>query len=114
MTSSVRPSLKYSCSGSALRFEKGSTTMEVSGARTVAATDPAGAVSSARSANARSLADWNRAPGCFSRQRAAMRPRSGGRSVPAAETSDTGAERIAASVSVGVGRANARRPVTIS
>ena len=73
-----------------------------------------GAVVDARRANARSLADWNRCPGCFSRQRATVRPSSGGASVPPADSSATGAVRMAVSVSVTVAAANARRPVTIS
>jgi hypothetical protein len=74
----------------------------------------AGAVISALSANARSLADWNRCPGCFSRHRATIRPSSGGASVPLADISGAGTDSTAASVSVAVGRANACRPVTIS
>ncbi len=118
MSSSVRPSAKNALSGSGLRFWNGRTTMEACstwcGRDMSRPLTSAGAVSSARSANARSAADWKRAAGCFSTHRVTMRARSGGASVAAAVTSGTGADRTAASVSVGVARANARRPVAIS
>ena len=66
-------------------------------------------------ANARSLVDWNRDAGSFSRHRRTMSWSAGG-SGCSTELVRTGAgsERIALSVSAGVSRPNARRPCSIS
>jgi hypothetical protein len=64
----------------------------------------------ASSANARSLAVWNRAAGLFSRQRSTMRRRAGGIARPVPPRSGGSSLRIAVIVSAGVSRRNARRP----
>ena len=64
---------------------------------------------SASSANARSLADWKRASGCFSRQRSTTATIGWGASSGAGEP-----QRIAACSSIAVSAANGRRPASIS
>jgi hypothetical protein len=66
-------------------------------------------------ANARSVVDWNRAAGDFSRHRSTMRTSEGGSGRPDVGTMGDGASRrIADIVSSIVSDANARYPVSIS
>jgi len=74
----------------------------------------AAALWTARSANARSRADWNRSPGSFSRQCATMRESSRGSAGSAAARSGAGSRRIAAIVSAPDLPANGLRPATHS
>jgi len=65
-------------------------------------------------ANARSLADWNRRSGFFSRQRRMMRSSPGDTCPPEADNSDTSSFRMAFMVSTEDSPLNARLPETIS
>ena len=72
-------------------------------------------VDSASSANATSLALWNRSSACFSRQWCTMRTSPGGAAAAGGETnSDGSSRRIAVIVSAAVPAWKARRPDTIS
>jgi hypothetical protein len=65
-------------------------------------------------AKARSLADWNRSAGDFSRQRWIMRSTVGGTEGFTLDAGPGSSSRIAAIVWAAVSRSNVRRPVTIS
>src|SRR4051794_35403105 len=71
-------------------------------------------IDNASSANARSLADWNRSSGFFSRQRWTTRSSAGGIAGVAADSGGGSSLRMADSVSAALSRSNARRPEIIS
>ncbi len=123
MTLSVMPSARYSAPGSVPLDANGSTARErvpragrrLGPGTAMAALDVAtpGSASNDRRASATSAADWKRARGSFSRLCETISAYGTG-SAGTLRRSGGGSDRMAASDAAGVGRANARVPVTSS
>ncbi len=118
ISSSARPSEKYSSPGSALRFANGSTAIEARRSGAAAAADATAPCSTARrsrrSSWQTSSADAGRSRGAFARQRATRRSKSAGSSGRERRSGVGVSRRIAELTSTGLSPANGRRPAASS
>ncbi len=119
-SSSARPSEKYSCSSSRLRFTKGNTAMEAIAAGGAAASESAPAASlsvlplrSAISASRRAAALGQRSAGAFARQRCSRRTSGAGSASPPRPAKGS-SRRMALASSGRLAPVKGRRPVASS
>ena len=110
MISSVIPSLKYSFSGSGLRFANGSTAIDLAAAGAGAGL-PAGGV---RSASANSVAVVNRSAGIFSSAFITACSTARGTACRTVRNAGTGSSEWRARTACGVGPVNGGPPASIS
>ena len=117
IVSSVSPALKYSCSGSWLKFSNGRTTSitRVAGASTASPVrDGDDGRDHVARLKARSRIDWKRCAGSFSRQCRTMRSIAGGMPPPPSDSAAGASFRVAAITPARLRPENGRRPEIIS